>query len=60
VPFGDALLYVPAEWVKPAACSVRELVSIYMSMGVSSADHLSGRVDPTSSAHDAGGATPTR
>lgn len=60
VPFGGALLYVPAEWVKPAGCSVRELVSIYMSMGVSAADHLSGRVAPISSAHDAGGATPTR
>jgi len=45
VPFGGALLYVPAEWVKPAGCSVRALVSVYMSMGVSSPDHLLDRVD---------------
>jgi uncharacterized membrane protein len=45
VPFGGALLYVPVEWVKPAGCSVRGLISVYMSMGVSSADHLMRRVD---------------
>jgi uncharacterized membrane protein len=45
VPFGGALLYVPAEWVKPAECSVRGLVSVYMSMGVSSAEQLSGRAE---------------
>jgi len=43
VPFGGALLFVPVEWVEPAQCSVRALVSIFMSMGVSSAAHLSGR-----------------
>ena len=45
VPFGGALLYVPAEWVIPAGCSVRGLISVYMSMGVSSADHLVRGVD---------------
>jgi uncharacterized membrane protein len=45
VPFGGALLYVPVECVKPAACSVRGLISIYMSMGVSSAEHLTRRID---------------
>jgi len=46
VPFGGALLLVPVEWVTPARCSVRALVSVYMSMGVSSADHLSDREPP--------------
>lgn len=55
VPFGGALLYVPAEWVKPAECSVRGLASVYMSMGVSSAEQLSGRAEDG----DGSGAAPT-
>ena len=49
VPFGGALLYVPAEWVQPAECSVRGLVSVYMSMGVSSAEQLSASPSRSSS-----------
>lgn len=40
VPFSGALLYVPAEWVQPAAVSVGTVLSVYMSMGASSAEVL--------------------
>ncbi len=35
VPFGGALVCVRREWVKPAECSLDELIGIYMSMGSS-------------------------
>jgi uncharacterized membrane protein len=35
VPFGGALFCVRKEWVKPAVCSLDELIGIYMSMGSS-------------------------
>ena len=35
VPFGGALIYVPAEWVKPAPFGVEALINIYVSMGIS-------------------------
>ena len=41
VPFGGALLCVKAEWVKPAACTMDELLGMYMSMGMSAPTHLS-------------------
>ena len=34
VPFGGALLYVPAEWVRPADIGVDALTGIYVSMGI--------------------------
>ena len=34
VPVGGALIYVPASWVKPAEGGVDELMSVYVSMGV--------------------------
>jgi uncharacterized membrane protein len=34
VPFGGALLYVPAEWVRPADIGVERLTAIYVSMGI--------------------------
>lgn len=34
VPFGGALLYVPAEWVRPADIGVDRLTAIYVSMGI--------------------------
>lgn len=40
VPVGGALVYVPAEWVQPAAIGLDALTSIYVSMGVTSAQHL--------------------
>ena len=34
VPFGGALIYVPAEWIKPAEGGVERLMNVYVSMGV--------------------------
>jgi uncharacterized membrane protein len=34
VPFGGALLYVPAKWVRPANIGVDALTGIYVSMGM--------------------------
>ena len=34
IPVGGGLLYVPAEWVKPANMGVDALTSIYVSMGL--------------------------
>jgi uncharacterized membrane protein len=36
IPVGGALIYVPADWVKPANIGVETLMSIYVSMGVTS------------------------
>lgn len=44
VPFGGALVCVRKEWVKPAQCSLDELIGIYMSMG-SSAPGCLGKQD---------------
>jgi uncharacterized membrane protein len=40
VPIGGALVYVPEAWVIPAAIGMEALTSIYVSMGVTSPDHL--------------------
>jgi uncharacterized membrane protein len=40
VPVGGGLIYVPAEWVTPAEIGVEALTSIYVSMGITSAQHL--------------------
>lgn len=34
VPFGGALIYVPADWVRPADIGVDRLTAIYVSMGI--------------------------
>jgi len=34
VPFGGALIYVPEEWVEPAPFNVDDLISVYVSMGI--------------------------
>lgn len=49
VPVGGGLLYVPAEWVTPADVGVEALTSIYVSMGVTSPQHLgtARRAQPT-------------
>lgn len=41
VPVGGGLLYVPQAWVTPADIGIEALTSIYVSMGVTSAEHLS-------------------
>jgi uncharacterized membrane protein len=40
VPVGGGLIYVPEEWVSPADVGVEGLTSIYVSMGVTSAQYL--------------------
>ncbi len=42
VPVGGGLLYVPAEWVTPAQVGIDGLTSIYVSMGITSSQHLGG------------------
>ncbi len=34
VPVGGALVYVPQDWIKPAEGGVEDLMSVYVSMGV--------------------------
>lgn len=34
VPVGGALIYVPAAWVEPADCKIDDLMSVYVSMGI--------------------------
>jgi uncharacterized membrane protein len=40
VPVGGGLLYVPEHWVTPADVSIEAVTSIYVSMGLTSAEHL--------------------
>jgi uncharacterized membrane protein len=40
VPVGGGLLYVPVEWVTPADVGVDGLTSIYVSMGITSHQHI--------------------
>lgn len=40
VPVGGGLLYVPVAWVTPANIGAEALTSIYVSMGVTTPDHL--------------------
>lgn len=40
VPVGGGLIYVPADWVTPADIGVEALTSIYVSMGITSGQHL--------------------
>ena len=47
IPLGGAILCVPAEWLTPMNCGLEGLLSIYMSMGVSSSEHL-GEASPDS------------
>jgi uncharacterized membrane protein len=40
VPVGGGLLYVPADWVRPAELGIEGLTSIYVSMGITSHQHI--------------------
>jgi uncharacterized membrane protein len=40
VPVGGGLLYVPEDWITAADVGVEALTSIYVSMGVTSPQHL--------------------
>ena len=56
VPVGGGLLYVPVDWVKPAEVGVDGLTSIYVSMGITSRQHVgaeAGRRDRQTPAADA-------
>lgn len=49
VPVGGGLLYVPESWVTPADIGMEGLTSIYVSMGVTTAQHLpTARSEPSS------------
>lgn len=43
VPVGGGLLYLPRDWVVPADVGIEALTSIYVSMGLTSAQHLRGQ-----------------
>ncbi|GGJ96703.1 hypothetical protein GCM10011394_01950 [Luteimonas terricola] len=49
IPVGGGLLYVPAEWVKPAEIGIDTLTSVYLSMGITTPrpGAASARVDRT-------------
>ena len=49
VPIGGGLLYVPAEWVRPAQIGVDTLTSVYISMGIVAPPSLLKDKRPTSS-----------
>jgi len=40
VPVGGGLLYLPKDWVRPAAMGIEAVTSIYVSMGITSAQHM--------------------
>lgn len=44
VPVGGGLIYVPEDWVTPADLGMEALTSIYVSMGVTSPQHLPAQV----------------
>ena len=49
VPIGRGLLYVPAEWVRPAQIEADALTSIYLSMGIVAPPPLPKEAPPSSS-----------
>ena len=50
VPVGGGLLYVPRDWVSPADIGAEGLTSIYVSMGITSAQHLRSAAAPAAPA----------
>jgi len=46
VPVGGGLLYVPAAWVTPAEVGIEGLTSIYVSMGITTQQHLGPAAAP--------------
>jgi uncharacterized membrane protein len=46
VPVGGGLLYVPAEWIKPADIGVEGLMSVYVSMGVTTPKRIEAPPTP--------------
>jgi uncharacterized membrane protein len=52
VPFGGALLLVPANCVKPAGCNIEGLINIFMSMGASAPNYLGAPLDAAKGSED--------
>lgn len=50
VPVGGGLVYVPKEWVKPADMGIEGLTSIYVSMGITSQQHIGALKDAPAAA----------
>ncbi|HUU24866.1 MAG TPA: DUF502 domain-containing protein [Methyloceanibacter sp.] len=46
VPFGGALIYVPADWIRPAEGGVERLMNVYVSMGVTPPKGMPGKGKP--------------
>lgn len=46
VPFGGALIYVPADWVRPAEGGVERLMNVYVSMGVTPPEGMPAEAKP--------------
>jgi uncharacterized membrane protein len=44
LPFGGAILCLPAEWVTPMDCGIDGLLNIYISMGVTVPDYFANRL----------------
>jgi uncharacterized membrane protein len=40
VPVGGGLLYVPPNWIRPAEMGIEAVTSVYVSMGITSAEYL--------------------
>lgn len=60
VPVGGGLLYVPQAWVTPADIGIEGVTSIYVSMGLTSGEHLGPNARPRSGGREGGNAvTPT-
>jgi len=46
VPFGGALVYVPAAWIEPAEGGIDELMSVYVSMGITPPGRQPAKITP--------------
>jgi uncharacterized membrane protein len=46
VPVGGGLIYVPSAWVQPADVGIDGLTSIYVSMGITSKQHIGAAATP--------------
>jgi uncharacterized membrane protein len=60
VPFGGALIYVPADWVRPAEGGVERLMNVYVSMGVTPPEDMPAHGEPVIVEAPAAKKTPTQ
>ncbi len=47
IPIGGCLIYVPAQWIKPAEGGIDHLMAVYVSMGVTPPRSQAGALPPT-------------